>query len=284
MEILKNYQTDAELRGSFNALAGDSFGITFEPWYQMGFWTDAYQPHSIVMDGIVAANVSVNRMDMVIDGVRKRFLQLGTVMTHRGYRHRGLSRTLMEHILETYGAACDGFFLFANSTVLDFYPRFGFAQALCYQFTREVHQSGEFGLEKVDMSLRENRDRLLSVYYVNQFRSRVQVIHNAQVMMFYVPDMDVYFHCGTKTYIVADWAGECLHIYDVFSESDVTLDRVIGFFGSSVKQVTLEFVPSDTENYRAEPVLDQDTTFFATGELLDTMRREKLCIPQLFHA
>ena len=284
MEFIKDYRDNEVLRKSFDALAQESFGISFEQWYRSGFWTDAYNPHSLVENGEVIANISVNRMDIRVDGQMKHYIQLGTVMTQKDRRNLGLSRALMEWILKEYRDACEGFFLFANSTVLDFYPKFGFERAVCYQFEKTISRRGIFCLEKMDMTIPENWNRLIETYYANRFLSRMRVENNAQVMMFYVPDMDVYFHPGTQTYIVADAEGENLRIYDVFSKTQVTLDEVIGFFGSTVKRVILEFSPADPENYRAEPVQDEDTTFFATGGVLELLRREKLCIPTLFHA
>lgn len=84
--IVKGYCADDALRRSFDALAQRTFGLTFEDWYQNGFWGDDYVPYSVVVDGEVAANVSVNRTDFVLDGEKKRFIQLGTVMTDERYR------------------------------------------------------------------------------------------------------------------------------------------------------------------------------------------------------
>ena len=93
--IVKGYRADDALRRSFDALAQRTFGLTFEDWYQNGFWGDDYVPYSVVVDGEVAANVSVNRTDFVLDGEKKRFIQLGTVMTDERYRGRGMIRRLM---------------------------------------------------------------------------------------------------------------------------------------------------------------------------------------------
>ena len=38
IQICKNVKEDAALRHSFNALAGETFGLDFEPWYQYGYW------------------------------------------------------------------------------------------------------------------------------------------------------------------------------------------------------------------------------------------------------
>ena len=89
MNILSGYRHDKALRDSFNALAEQTFGLHFEGWYQNGFWGDNYDPHSIVIDGEVAANVSVNRTDLVFGGKRYHILQLGTVMTAPEHRGKG---------------------------------------------------------------------------------------------------------------------------------------------------------------------------------------------------
>lgn len=94
-QIVKGYRDDAALRGSFNALAIRTFAIDFEDWYQNGYWTDKYNPYSVIIDGKVVSNVSVNTTDFEIDGQKKRYIQLGTVMTDEAYRNRGLVRRFL---------------------------------------------------------------------------------------------------------------------------------------------------------------------------------------------
>lgn len=53
----------------------------FENWYQSGFWNDKYIPYSILADGKIISNVSVNIIDCSINGNERRFIQLGTIMT-----------------------------------------------------------------------------------------------------------------------------------------------------------------------------------------------------------
>ena len=40
MRIIKHYREDAALRKSFNELAEATFGLNFENWYRMGYWTE----------------------------------------------------------------------------------------------------------------------------------------------------------------------------------------------------------------------------------------------------
>ncbi|HYK73491.1 MAG TPA: GNAT family N-acetyltransferase, partial [Pseudoneobacillus sp.] len=125
VSFVKGYQHDEKLRKSFNLLATLIFGIEFESWYQKGYWRDKYIPYSFVVQDQVVANVSVNLIDMTINNSEKSAVQIGTVMTHPDHRGKGYSQLLMNKVLTDYANA-DLFYLFANETVLDFYPKFGF--------------------------------------------------------------------------------------------------------------------------------------------------------------
>lgn len=82
------------------------------------------------------ANVSVNIIDIEIQEQVKRYIQIGTVMTDCNYRNKGLSRKLMDKILQDWKDKCDAIYLYANDSVLDFYPKFGFIKAMEYQYSK----------------------------------------------------------------------------------------------------------------------------------------------------
>ena len=130
MELVKNFRENAALRASFNALAEQTFdGLNFETWYTNGHWTDNYCPYAVVEDGEVIANVSVNRTPILADGKVVRLFQIGTVMTKPEHRNKGLSRLLMAEIEKDLAAEADGYYLFAHTGVLQFYPKFGYRPA-----------------------------------------------------------------------------------------------------------------------------------------------------------
>ncbi len=70
--------------------------------------------------------MSASMMKFHCNGEEKRFVQFGTVMTHPDYQRQGLSRFLIEQVLREYQDNIDGFYLYANEEVLNFYPKFGF--------------------------------------------------------------------------------------------------------------------------------------------------------------
>ncbi|GIP11098.1 hypothetical protein J1TS5_32680 [Paenibacillus macerans] len=104
-----DFKNRVEYRASFNRLSKLVFSIDFEAWYQKGAWDDRYICHSIVSGDQIIANVSVSKMDLFINGESKWALQIGTVMTHPEHRGKGLSKQLMEYVLDAYEDTCDLF-------------------------------------------------------------------------------------------------------------------------------------------------------------------------------
>lgn len=120
-KLIKAYQNNDVIRGSFNDLAQSVYGLDFEDWYQNGYWSDNYIPYSILDDDRVVANVSVNPMKFLNNGKVMNFIQLGTVMSCKSNRNQGLIRQLINEVERDYENKVDGYFLFANESVLEFF-------------------------------------------------------------------------------------------------------------------------------------------------------------------
>ena len=102
-----DFKDQEEVRNSFNLLTKATFGFDFEEWYQNGYWGEEYIPHLLMDAGKVVSNVSVTVIEFTVLGEKKRCAQIGTVMTDDGYRNLGLSRYLMERVLEEWRNKCD---------------------------------------------------------------------------------------------------------------------------------------------------------------------------------
>ena len=89
-KLVENYRDDEKLVKSFNELTEKTFGFNFIERQNNGFWTEKYIPYSLVNNNQIIANVSVNLMDFMLDGVKKHYIQLGTVMTDDNYRRQGI--------------------------------------------------------------------------------------------------------------------------------------------------------------------------------------------------
>lgn len=284
--IVKGYRADDALRRSFDALAQRTFGLTFEDWYQNGFWGDDYVPYSVVVDGAVAANVSVNRTDFVLDGEKKRFIQLGTVMTDERYRGRGMIRRLMAEVEHDCAGKADGVYLFANDTVLDFYPKFGFCRAAEVRYARALEPCGAASAVRVPMRDRDSWDRLTAVIRSSAPCGRFSLCGNTGLPLFYVSKFmqDCVYRVAPETYAVAELEDGVLHLYAVYAEKQPAPEVVARAFGGAVRRAQLGFTPLDTTGWEAETVREDDTTLFVRGAGFRDFERRGLMFPVLAHA
>jgi GNAT superfamily N-acetyltransferase len=267
MEFIKDYKHKGKLRNSFNQLAMNTFGIQFETWYQHGFWTEKYIPYSFIEHDMVVANVSVNLIPLVIEGEVKQAVQIGTVMTHPDYRKRGLSRKLMEMVLENYKEV-DIVYLFANQSVLDFYPKFGFE---AYQ---EIQFSMDYFYESIEPAkIRKldgrNKADLVFIYKLATNRLPVSRIFGTagteELFMFYctmVFQQDLYYLEEEKALVIYQMDGNVLHVYDIVSCSKINeLEIVRQIAPSSVNSVVFHYhldnkkITSKQEPYQSSNVL-----------------------------
>lgn len=285
--IIKAYKDDSTLRFCFNELAQKTFGLNFEDWYQNGYWGENYVPYSIFDGQKIAANVSVNITDFLWNGERKHFIQLGTVMTEEKYRNKGLIRQLMKEVEMDYGEKADGFYLFANDSVLDFYPKFGFQKAAEYQYFKQVSIPEEKKVQPVSMKERKDWNWFEQVMEKSVNNSKFEMIKNVNLIMFYITKFmqeNVFYVEEQNTYVIAEIEGENLFIHNVFSETPADLEQVIKAFGKEIKHVTLGFVPQDTKHYIFSKIQEEDTTLFLKGKGFNGFEQDKIMFPTLSHA
>lgn len=286
MEILKGYQKDKSLRDSFNALAESTFGLNFENWYRTGFWGEEYTPYSVVEDGKVLANVSLSRTDMIVRGQRKRLYQLGTVMTMPEYRNRGYIRAIMAKIEEDIRDA-DGVYLFANDSVLDFYPKFGFRPETEYVYSKALNQAGVCRMERVPMDGPENWGKLEKAMESSVFSDACHMVDNPGLIFFYVTQFmrDCVYYCrDLNTWAIAEIEDGGMVLHNVFGPETVSLEAVLEAFGGEAREVTLSFTPADGRGFDCRELHEEDTTFFVRGEGLPGFVGQRLRIPSLAHA
>ena len=285
-QIVKGYRRDAALRASFNALAEKTFGLNFEGWYQNGFWGDNYNPYSMVIEGKVVANVSVNRTDMVIAGVRRTLYQLGTVMTDPDYRNRGYIRSIMEEIDRDLAGA-DGMYLFANDSVLDFYPKFGFTRGVEYVYEKDFSQQGECRMQRVRMDNAAAWDMLRHAMEKSAVQSACWMKDNLELIFFYVSQFMqdcAYYSAALDTWAIAEMEDGVLTLHNIFCPHEVGLDDVIAAFGAEVKKAVLGFTPLDATGFTCQELHEEDCTFFIRGQGFHDFSAKALRIPSLSHA
>lgn len=67
LRFVKDYKHDDLLRKNYCEFAQNIFGISFEEYYEKGFWGARYISFSYIKQNTVVANVSVNVLDLVME-------------------------------------------------------------------------------------------------------------------------------------------------------------------------------------------------------------------------
>jgi len=286
--FLTGYQENDLYRVAFNNLSKNVFGLSFEEWFQSGYWKEKYIPYTLFDSENAIANVSVNIMNFSILGEQKCYIQIGTVMTDERYRHRGLNRFLMEKILNEWNQKCDLIYLFANSTVLEFYPKFGFERTKEYSYFKSIQKNFEHrNVEKLNMDLQSNRTMLYSLAKNSKAFGKISMKENADLVMFYcitILKESVYYIETMDTIVVATFNDKQLQIWDIFGKRDVELDRIIhALANSQTEEVVLGFTPNDTDSYKVREITGDDMLFVQLGKT-PIFDENQLMFPLLSHA
>jgi GNAT superfamily N-acetyltransferase len=287
--FINDYKDNDILRNSFNNLTRNTYGFDFEDWYQKGYWQDKYMPYSIADGDIIVANVSVNIMDFFVMGESKRYIQLGTVMTNESYRNLGFSRILIQRILDEWENKCDLIYLFANDSVINFYPKFGFLPNNQYQCSKKISKkSYSFKARKLDML--NIIDREFLYYKVNETLpfANITMKNNPSLVMFYCISFmaeSVYYIEAYDAIVIADFEEDILYLQDIFSTKDIDVDKIIdSIINVNTKRVVFGFTPCNVDSIEVNLLKEEDTTLFIRSSKENPFSDNKLMFPILSHA
>lgn len=265
-EFARDFKDDHKIRQSFNELTETVFGFNLETWYQSGYWTGRYIPYSLLHKNEVVSNISVSIMEFDIENTRKKGIQLGTVMTRNEYRHQGLNRFIMDRVMDEWSDRCDFIYLFANNSVLDFYPKFNFEKIDEYQYSKSLSASqSPTAYRRLDME--DSSDVAVLRDTVNQSIpvSKISMRDNEALIMFYCLSFkkeSIFYIEKFNTIVVAEFEGDTLYLNDVFSRDAVELDDIIQAMSNNrTKRVVLGFTPMKNTGFDVGLSTEADTLF-----------------------
>lgn len=284
-----NYKDDNVLRNSFNSLTEKTYGFNFKQWYEDGYWKDKYIPYSLLDGDKVVSNISVNIIEFLILGEKKRFIQIGTVMTDKEYRGQGLSRKLMELVLKEWEDKCDLIYLFANDSVLDFYPKFGFEMCNEYQYSMKVTKSNKSNkIIKMDMNNDKDREFVYKIACSTLPFSKVSMRNNASLIMFYCTYFmkdSIYYLEDYEAIVICYFDEDSLYLQEVLSIKEVKLERIISsIVDDKTKRVVLGFTPNDVSYYEKSLLKEKDTTLFIKVGKENPFKSQDIMFPVLSHS
>ena len=267
--FVKQYQDNVKYRSGLNQLTRQTFGFDFEGWYHQGFWTDRYRPYSLVHNNRIVANVSINPIDFVVEGKLYHTLQIGTVMTDPGYRKKGLSRVLFDIIMEEYDGKVDLIYLYANASVRQFYPKFGFIQAQEYIYSKQYTRSTKYAFRKLDGTNATDRQLLFRLISNTKRYAKYAMVDNPYLPMFYLtaPLAECCYYCEELDLAaVVEYEEDGMLVDDFYCSGEFDMDEVIAsLLDLDHRKVLLGFTPQNTTSFHCDLLQEQDTTFFVRG-------------------
>lgn len=286
---VKDYRDNEKLREGLNNLTEQTYGFNFRKWYEAGYWGKAYIPYSLLDGDKLVANVSVSIMKINILEEEKNYIQIGTVMTDERYRNQGLARFLTEKVLSEWENKCDCIYLFANDTVLDFYPKFGFERV--YEHRYSVENNKRKGSEKVrKINIDDNKDKELLENIINNSIqiSKLYVKENKNLIMFYCLDFlkdNIYYIENYNAIAICEYDGEELFIQDVFMHKEIDLNIIINsLMSEETKLIRLGFTPINIEGYNKELLNDDNDVLYINSKNESIFNNENIMFPTLSHA
>lgn len=266
----QNYKNNDTLRNSFFELAANTFDIHFENWYQHGCWGEGYLPFSFADGDQIVANASVNILELVIHGEKKKAIQIGTVMTHPDYRGKGLSARLMNKILEEYENKYDLMYLFANESVLDFYPKFGFKAVEEHLFSMDFHSTvnplESANLRKLNVTDAED------LHLIQQFASqrlpvskRFATDHTPGIFMFYCLNVfsdDIYYLETENVIVIYQKENKNIDLFDVVSLNEINMRDILSKIADAdTEKFTFHFTPDEHKDMALKSSINYDGLF-----------------------
>ncbi len=290
--FIANYKHDSDLRNRFNALTQQVYQFDFEKWYNSGYWGDNCLLYSLLADDKMVSHITVSVIDFMVLGKCQRFVQLGTVMTDEQYRNQGLSRMLLEKVLEEWQPNCDMIYLYANDSVLDFYPKFGFVPVDEYQLSIKITPTeSSYAVRKMDME--NDSDRVLlyetAKHTVALFDITMQ--NNAGLVMFYSHYFDPFSVKDNLFYIeelnaiaVVEFEGNKLIVYDILATKNIEIEDVLNTLASEcTEDIILRCIPIDSEKYEISLFKEENSTLMVMADKSELFHSNKLIFPMLSH-
>ncbi|MDR2222898.1 MAG: GNAT family N-acetyltransferase [Flavobacteriaceae bacterium] len=289
-----NYQKNDVLRHEFNRLCREVWEFDFEGYYQSGYWGEDCILYSLFKGDQIVSHTTLSIFDLTKDGQTIKVGQLGTVMTEPTYQDKGLSRFLLEYIKAEYATILKGYFLFANDTVLEYYPKFGYTAIEEYQASISVDstQKSHHSFEKLDLNQPESL-ALFKQYVEDGYTYNRLDTKNVGLAFFYCYATydfsfreSVYYSKSLDAIAIFEQEEEEITIYAIYQKDHTQQqlsDIVNACAQNEAKTILFAFAPTlEGATYKLYKE-DDDITLMVTDELISLLDDKQTMVTSLSH-
>lgn len=265
MEINFCNGNDKAYQALLNDLLKDIF-LDFQFWYDLNLWDENYESYSIMEDEKIVSNICVYKAQVLFHGKLSLALSIGAVATREGYRGKGYSKIIMEHILDKYKNV--PMYLGANDSVTQFYPRFGFQRIHEKLPVAQVIINNE--IEPVALQF---DDPMVSdyVYHRRNYSNILDCMNTQSINMFHIHwgylKNSIYHLPELDTMIIAELEDQVLKLIGVFSKKEITFGQLVSHLPfQGVNRIEFGFMPywEDVDyimqDYETDPIFVRNIT------------------------
>jgi len=245
MIISMNNSCDPIYTVAYDELIKEVFNFSFQPWVERRLWDERYESYSFIKNGKMLSNVSIYKTDMLINCQPVRAHQFGAVATRADERGKGLSRQLMEYVLEKYPNI--PVFLGANQNVTNFYPLFGFKPVQTFRPIIDIEINNP---TREWIKCHPDDDVIQKALYRETVYSDILDSINTQPVKFCQMltnprfKNNIWFSPSHELVVVARQEKQSLFISDVISQKPIRFESLAqGLPFTGVKHVEFEFNP-----------------------------------------
>jgi hypothetical protein len=186
--------------------------------------------------------------------------------------------------MEEYEGQVDLMYLYANASVRQFYPKFGFTKAQEHIYSKQMVKKSRYSYRKLDGTSLEDRQLLLRLINHAIPVSRYAMVNNPYLVMFYLtsPMSENIYYCEELDLaVVAEYEEGGMLVDDIFCTGAFDPEEVISsLLVDDKSKVLFGYTPWNTASYQIDLLEESDTTFFVMGKNFI----EKGRLPVLSHA
>ena len=178
-------------------------------------------------------------------------------------------------------------YLYANDSVTEFYPMFGFVPANEYRYSLPIPKRAET-FRRLDLSVQNDLDLLVKKYKESNPFSVLTMEDDIEIMMFhcitFLRDC-IYYIEKYDAVVIAKQDGQEMFCYDIYASSQTSIDRILGAIAlPDFCTATLGFTPKGSSGYRVEKANEEDTTLFVLEGMESIPAKHKITFPFLSRA
>ena len=238
LQVRNHY--DPEYAAAQSALLREVFDFDLDFWFQLGMWNEKYESYALFDGSRMVAHVGLSRLNLRLAGKELRAIQLNGVACAPSERGKGYSRRLLDGVLRRYSGTPA--FLFANESVLDFYPKFGFVpKSMCIPVAElRIDNPGLRPVRAVPDDLRE-------LASTRRIPSSILAVNNdfeLRCFHLYGDFSGRLCRLAPGIAVAAEACGETLKLHELFSDRPVRWEKLAPLLPfQGIRRVEFGFCP-----------------------------------------